>query len=152
VKPPYFCRHPQSAPRFNHLAERPHNHMKSRRLSESRRCLSDRVSMNIFVPTRNKAVFDLDEKYHEPLTNALAGEKLVYAVPAIAAEDVPGFKKSVGHLMLTKTRLIFAVSNEKIEVPLDAFTDANVKDGISRDHAQEIFMKMHAFRLDLKQS
>jgi hypothetical protein len=24
--------------------------------------------------------------------------------------------------------------------------------GISRDHAQEIFMKMHAFRLDLKQS
>ena len=75
--------------------------------------------------------------------------------------------------MLTKTRLIFAVNNEKIEFPLDAFTDANVKDGnkhmelklilpthkpiflmlgIRRDHAQEIFMKMHAFRLDLKQS
>lgn len=119
-----------------------------------------------------RSVFDLEEKYHEPLTNALAGEKLVYAVPAIAAEDVPGFKKSVGHLMLTKTRLIFAVNNEKIEFPLDAFSDANVKDGnkhmelklilpthkpifhmlgISRDHAQEIFMKMHAFRLELKQ-
>ena len=120
-----------------------------------------------------RSVFDLDEKYHEPLNNALAGEKLVYAVPAIAADDVPGFKKSVGHLMLTKTRLIFAVNNEKIEFPLDAFSDANVKDGnkhmelklilpthkpifhmlgISRDHAQEIFMKMHAFRLELKQS
>ena len=119
-----------------------------------------------------RSVFDLDEKYHEPLMSALAGEKLVYAVPAIAADDVPGFKKSVGHLMLTKTRLIFAVNNEKIEFPLDAFSDANVKDGnkhmelklilpthkpifhmlgISRDHAQEIFMKMHAFRLELKQ-
>ena len=120
-----------------------------------------------------RSVFDLEEKYHEPLMNALAAEKLVYAVPAIAAEDVPGFKKSVGHLLLTKTRLIFVVDKDKIEFPLDAFTDANVKDGnkhmelklilpthkpifhmlgISRDHAQEIFMKMHAFRLELKQS
>jgi hypothetical protein len=119
-----------------------------------------------------RSVFDLEEKYHESLTNALAGEKLVYAVPAIAAEDVPGFKKSVGHLMLTKTRLTFVVGADKIEFPLDAFSDANVRDGnkhmelklilsthkpvfhmlgISRDHAQEIFMKMHAFRLELKQ-
>ncbi len=114
----------------------------------------------------------LEEKYQKPLLDALGSESLVYAVPAIAADDVPGFKKSVGHLMLTKTRLIFVANNDKIEFPLNCFGDANVKDGnkymelklildthkpifhmlgISRDHAQEIFMKMHAFRLDLKQ-
>lgn len=119
-----------------------------------------------------RSVSEIEEKYRESLIKALASEKLTYAVPAIAAEDVPGFKKSVGHLMLTKTRLIFVAAGNKIEFPVDAFSDANVRDGnkhmelklilpthkptfhmlgISRDHAQEIFMKMHAFRVELKQ-
>jgi hypothetical protein len=120
-----------------------------------------------------RSVHDLEEKYHEPLKLALAGEPLVYAVPAIAWDDVVGFRKSVGHILLTKTRLIFAAGNQKIEYPLMTFNDANVRDGnkhmelkliyddhkpifhllgISRDHAQEIFMKMHAFRVTLKES
>lgn len=114
----------------------------------------------------------LEEKHRQPILDALGDETLVYAVPAIAAEDIPGFKKSVGHLLLTKTRLIFIANGAKIDFPLDSFADANVKDGnkymelklilnthkpifhmlgISRDHAQEIFMKMHAFRVAIKE-
>ena len=120
-----------------------------------------------------RSVFDLEEKYHKPLFDALGHEELIYAVPAIASDDVPGFHKTVGHLLLTRTRLIFTANNEKIEFPLDAFNDANVKDGnkhmelklilatrkpvfhmlgISRDHAQEIFMKMHAFRVAIREN
>ena len=119
-----------------------------------------------------RSVFDLEEKLHEPILKALDGETLVYAVPAIAHEGVPGFRKTVGHILLTKTKLIFTSNGEKIEFPLNAFSDANIRDGnkhmelklifedrkpifhmlgISRDHAQEIFMKMHAFRLVLKE-
>lgn len=118
-----------------------------------------------------RSIYDMKENLHEPLFAALGGEPLVYAVPAVAAEDVPGFRKSVGHVLLTRTRLIFASNGQKIEFPLESFNDANVKDGkkhmelklifdkrkpqfhllgISRDHAQEIFMKMHAFRVAIR--
>jgi hypothetical protein len=121
----------------------------------------------------HRSVFELEEKYHESLLAALEGEPLVYVIPAIAAEDVAGFRKSVGHILLTKTRLIFASAGKKIEYPIDSFNDANVRDGnkhmelklifdkskpifhllgISRDHAQELFMKMHAFRVAIKES
>ena len=120
-----------------------------------------------------RSIYDMEENLHEPLFAALGGEPLVYAVPAVAAEDVPGFRKSVGHVLLTRTRLIFASNGQKIEFPLESFNDANVKDGkkymelklifdkrkpqfhllgISRDHAQEIFMKMHAFRVAIRET
>jgi hypothetical protein len=120
-----------------------------------------------------RSVFDLDEKYHKPLFDVLGPEELVYAVPAIAADDVPGFRKTVGHILLTKTRLIFTSNGQQLDFPLDAFNDANVKDGnkymelklifdnhkpvfhmlgISRDHAQELFMKMHSFRVAIKEN
>ena len=120
-----------------------------------------------------RSIDDMEAHLHEPLFAALGGEPLVYAVPAVAAEDVPGFRKSVGHVLLTRTKLIFASNGQKIEFPLGSFNDANVKDGrkymelklifdkrkpqfhllgISRDHAQEIFMKMHAFRVAIRET
>lgn len=120
-----------------------------------------------------RSIDDMEQHLHEPLFAALGGEPLVYAVPAVAAEDVPGFRKSVGHVLLTRTKLIFASNGQKIEFPLGSFNDANVKDGrkymelklifdkrkpqfhllgISRDHAQEIFMKMHAFRVAIRET
>ena len=120
-----------------------------------------------------RSIDDMEKHLHEPLFAALGGEPLVYAVPAVAAEDVPGFRKSVGHVLLTRTKLIFASNGQKIEFPLGSFNDANVKDGkkymelklifdkrkpqfhllgISRDHAQEIFMKMHAFRVAIRET
>lgn len=120
-----------------------------------------------------RSVQELESKYHEPIKKALNGEPVVYLIPAIAAEDVKGFRKSVGHILLTRTRLIFACGDEKIDYDLLSFRDANVRDGnkimelklifddskpifhllgISRDHAQELFMKMHAFRLALKEA
>ena len=120
-----------------------------------------------------RSIDDMEEHLHEPLFAALGGEPLVYAVPAVAAEDVPGFRKSVGHVLLTRTKLIFASNGQKIEFPLNSFNDANVRDGkkymelklifdkrkpqfhllgISRDHAQEIFMKMHAFRVAIRET
>lgn len=120
-----------------------------------------------------RSIYDMEENLHEPLFAALGGEPLVYAVPAVAAEDVPGFRKSVGHVLLTRTKLIFTSNGQKIEFPLESFNDANVKDGkkymelklifdkrkpqfhllgISRDHAQEIFMKMHAFRVAIRET
>ena len=120
-----------------------------------------------------RSIYELPEKLHEPLLKALDGEPLVYAIPAIAQEEVPGFRKSVGHLLLTKTKLIFTSAGQKIDFQLDSFEDANVRDGnkhmelklifekskpvfyllgISRDHAQELFMKMHAFRVAIKES
>lgn len=120
-----------------------------------------------------RSLEEVDPKYHEGLKKALAGEKLTYLVPAIAAENVPGFRRSIGHVMLTPTRLIFAAGGASINYPLDSFPDANVHDGlkhmelklifperkplfhllgITRDHAQEIFMKMHAYRLALKEA
>jgi hypothetical protein len=122
----------------------------------------------------HRSIHAVEEKYHEALQEALGEEKLVYLVPAIAHDSVPGFRRSVGHIMLTQTRLIFAAEGRKVEYPLNSFQDANVRDGnkhmelklilderskpifhllgISRDHAQEIFMKMHAFRVQLKEN
>jgi len=121
----------------------------------------------------HRNIMEVDQKYHQNLEKALAGEPLVYLVPAIAAEGVVGFRRSVGHVMLTRTRLIFTASGASIDYPLNSFDDANVRDGvkhmelkliysdrkpifhllgISRDHAQEIFMKMHAYRVALKES
>ncbi len=120
-----------------------------------------------------RSIEQVDQKYHEGLKKALAGEKPTYLVPAIAAENVPGFRRSIGHVMLTPTRLIFVAGGASIDYPLDSFPDANVHDGlkhmelklifperkplfhllgITRDHAQEIFMKMHAYRVALKES
>lgn len=121
----------------------------------------------------HRSIYAVEEKYHDALLTALGDQKLVYLVPAIAADAVEGFRKSVGHIMLTQTNLIFAAEGKKIEYPLDSFRDANVRDGnkhmelklifdernkpvfhllgISRDHAQELFMKMHAFRVSLKE-
>jgi len=86
---------------------------------------------------------------------------------------VPGFRRSVGYILLTKAALIFAANGQKIEFPLDSFQDANVRDGhkhmelkliceggkpifhllgINRDLAQELFMKMHSFRLAIKET
>lgn len=135
-------------------------------IANYRHAFADRMSFY-------RSVYELDEKLHEPIFKALEGEPLVYAVPAIAYDDVPSLRKSVGHLLLTKTKLIYTTAGQKIEFPLNAFDDANVRDGnkhmelklifnktkpvfhllgISRDHAQEIFMKMHAFRLALKEA
>lgn len=122
----------------------------------------------------HRSIHAVEKKYHKALRAALGEEKLVYLVPAVAQDAVDGFRRSVGHLMLTQTRLIFAAEGRKIEYTLDSFQDANVRDsnkymelklifnerkkpvfhllGISRDHAQEIFMKMHAFRVQLKES
>jgi hypothetical protein len=122
----------------------------------------------------HRSVYEVEEKYHELLLEALGGEKLVYLVPAIAHDSVDGFRRTVGHLMLTQKSLIFAADWRKIEYPLDSFQDANVRDGnkhmelklivnenkkpifhllgISRDHAQELFMKMHSFRVLLKEN
>jgi hypothetical protein len=115
-----------------------------------------------------------DEAAQARLTEVLSGEAFVFAMPAVAAAEVPGFKKSVGYLVLSPTRLIFTPKEGKtvkqISYPLNSFPDANVLDGrknielklilpdakpvfqllgVSRDHAQELFMKMHALRQQL---
>lgn len=107
---------------------------------------------------------------------ALEGRQLVYAVPALAMEDVAGFRSALGILILTERTLIFAATRGDLgkvaEFPLDSFRDANIKDGvkyvtlkliqadkkptfqmlgISREHAQELFMKMHSFRMALRE-
>jgi hypothetical protein len=121
----------------------------------------------------HRSIREVEEKMREPVLKALDGEPLVYAIPAIAQEDVQGFRKSVGYIILTKTKLIFTAAGQKIDFALGSFEDANVRDGnkhmelklifekskpvfhllgISRDHAQELFMKMHAFRVAIKDS
>ena len=118
-----------------------------------------------------RGIEEMPENSHVEVEVALEGEALVYAFPAVAVSEVEGFRKSVGLLLLTKSRLIFASKGAKCEYSLDSFRDANIKDGIkwielklifedrkplfhllgvNRDHAQEIFMKMHAFRVALK--
>ena len=87
-----------------------------------------------------------------------------------AAQAQP--KARVGWLVLTKTQLIFTSKGSKCEFRLDSFRDANINDnaksinlkliledskpmfqmlGVNRDHAQELFMKMNAFRIALKE-
>jgi hypothetical protein len=107
----------------------------------------------------------------ERIKAALNGDVFSLAMPAIAASDVPGYRKTVGFLILSPKRLIFVPKEGKdtkgTSFTLTSFPDANVRDGkkhielklllpdskptfqllgVSRDHAQELFMKMHAFR------
>ncbi len=107
----------------------------------------------------------------ERIKAALNGDAFSLAMPAIAASDVPGYRKTVGFLILSPKRLIFVPKEGKdtkgTSFTLTSFPDANVRDGkkhielklllpdskptfqllgVSRDHAQELFMKMHAFR------
>jgi hypothetical protein len=118
-----------------------------------------------------RSLEQLEAPVAERIVAALAGENMIYAMPAVAGHDIPGFKGSVGFLVLSPTRLIFTPKEGKTvksaAFPLDSFPDANVKDGkknielkliqpnakptfqllgVSRDHAQELFMKMHALR------
>lgn len=118
---------------------------------------------------------ELDWEMGAAAAPALKGRHLVYAVPALAMEDVTGIRSSLGILMLTEKALIFAATRGDLgkiaEFPLDSFRDANIKDGvkcvtlklfledkkpmfqmlgISREHGQELFMKMHSFRLALR--
>lgn len=118
-------------------------------------------------------IYEIEEKHQPAVEAALEGEPLVYAMPAIAYDEVPNFHRNVGYLVLTKTKLIFTANGKRTCFQLDAFDDANVRDGnkhmelklifnrrkpifhllgISRDHAQELFMKMHAFRLALRET
>lgn len=120
-----------------------------------------------------RSLHDIAQKDREAVLKALEGEPLVYAIPAIAADEVPGFRRAVGYILLTRAALIFAANGQRVEFPLDSFHDANVRDGykhmelklicqdrkpifhllgINRDLAQELFMKMHAFRLALKET
>jgi hypothetical protein len=112
-----------------------------------------------------------DPEAQERIKAALNGDAFSLAMPAIAASDVPGYKKTIGFLILSPTRLIFVPKEGKdtkgASFTLTSFPDANVRDGkkhielklllpeskptfqllgVSRDHAQELFMKMHAFR------
>lgn len=114
---------------------------------------------------------DLDESVRPRIEEVLSGETLLFAMPAIAAKDVQGFSKTVGYLVLSPTRLIFTPKSgtpvKHADFDLLSFPDANVLDGhknielklilpsskpvfqllgVSRDHAQELFMKMHALR------
>lgn len=118
-----------------------------------------------------RALEQVDPEHQERIKAALAGEPFSLAMPAIAAHDVPGYKKTVGFLILSPARLIFVPKEGKdtkgTSFVLTSFPDANVRDGkkyielklllpqakptfqllgVSRDHAQELFMKMHSFR------
>ncbi len=106
----------------------------------------------------------MDPLQQPRITASLSGEPFVYAMPAI-------HKKTVGFLILSPKRLIFlpkeGSATSGLSFPLSSFPDANITDnaknvelkliqphakpifkllGVSRDHAQELFMKMHAFR------
>ncbi len=119
-----------------------------------------------------RGIEEIPEDAQVRIEEALAGETLVFGFPAVAAADVPGFRKTVGWLLLTKSRLIYTCKGDKCEFPLDSFRDANIHDGmksidlkliledrkplfqllgINRDHAQELFMKMNSFRIELKE-
>jgi hypothetical protein len=118
-----------------------------------------------------RALDQVEPIAQERIKSALNGDPFSLAMPAIAANDVPGYKKSVGFLILSPKRLIFVPKEGKDTIgtsfTLNSFPDANVRDGnkhielklllpnskptfqllgVSRDHAQELFMKMHAFR------
>ncbi|WP_051669640.1 hypothetical protein [Bryobacter aggregatus] len=103
---------------------------------------------------------------------ALDHEDFVFGFPGIAVSDVGKFRNAKGLLLLTRTRLIFIGKDGQCEFALDSFRDANVREGLrhielklifedkkplfyllglNRDHAQEIFMRMHAFRIELKE-
>jgi hypothetical protein len=121
-----------------------------------------------------RAQQQLPAPLRERVSEALGGESFVYAMPAIAGSDVPKYKQKVGFLLLSPTRLIFlprdGAERQGVSFPLSSFPDANIKDskksielkliqkdakptfqllGVSRDHAQELFMKMHSFRQEL---
>lgn len=118
-----------------------------------------------------RALDQVEPIAQERIKAALNGDPFSLAMPAIAASDVPGYKKSVGFLILSPKRLIFVPKEGKdttgTSFTLTSFPDANVRDGnkhielklllpnskptfqllgVSRDHAQELFMKMHTFR------
>jgi hypothetical protein len=118
-----------------------------------------------------RALEQVDPAHQERIKTALNGDPFSLAMPAIAASDIPGYKKTVGFLILSPTRLIFVPKEGKdtkgTSFVLTSFPDANVRDGhkhielklllpnskptfqllgVSRDHAQELFMKMHSFR------
>ena len=119
-----------------------------------------------------RSIEEMPENVHVEIENALGTAAFVYGFPAVALADVAGFRKSVGWLLLTKTQLIFTSNGSKCEFRLDSFRDANINDnaqsinlkliledskpmfqmlGVNRDHAQELFMKMNAFRIALKE-
>jgi hypothetical protein len=113
----------------------------------------------------------------ERVNAALGAEPFVYAMPVIAISDVPRYRQKIGYLLLSPVRLIFlpkeGTDRQGVSFPLSSFPDANIKDskktielkliqkdakptfqllGVSRDHAQELFMKMHSFRQELGSS
>lgn len=118
-----------------------------------------------------RAMEQVPPEHQERIKAALNGDQFSLAMPAIAAHDVPDYKKTVGFLILCPSRLIFIPKEGKdtkgVSFVLTSFPDANVRDGkknielkllmpnskptfqllgVSRDHAQELFMKMHSFR------
>jgi hypothetical protein len=128
-----------------------------------------------------KKLEDVDAKWRPSIEALLGAERFHYAIPATVLEDVEGYRKSVGFIVLADTRLFFlgrtlkgkgpdAISHSVY--PLNQFRDANIKDGvrglelklvyedkrpafkllgINRELGQEFFMGMHALRLALKE-
>jgi hypothetical protein len=118
-----------------------------------------------------RAIGEMEAEAQERIRSALAGEEFTLAMPAIASHDVPGYRKTVGFVVLSPKRLIFVPKEGKdttgVGFLLTTIPDANIHDGkkfielklllvkskptfqllgISRDHAQELFMKMHSYR------
>lgn len=128
-----------------------------------------------------KALGEIDAKWRPYLESVLAGERLSYAIPAMILEDVDGFRKAPGYIVLAETKLFFCGKMLKakslkdlthVAYALGEFRDANIKDGvrglelklvfeekrpafkllgINRELGQEFFMRMHALRLAIKE-
>jgi hypothetical protein len=143
------------------------------------RALADYATQVKYTFTNKFAFYrsmdELDWEQAAALEPYIQDRKFVYAVPAIAMEDVPGFGRGVGILLLTDRTLLYAGMRKDAgkmeEFRIDALRDANIKDGvkyvtlklfladrkpvfqmlgISREHGQELFMKMHSFRVALR--
>jgi hypothetical protein len=128
-----------------------------------------------------KKIEDVEPKWRTYIEGILGAERFNFAIPATILEDVEGYRKSVGFIVLADTRLFFCGRTLKGKgpdaishtvYPLNQFRDANIKDGvrglelklvyddkrpafkllgINRELGQEFFMGMHALRLQLKE-
>lgn len=128
-----------------------------------------------------KSLDQIDAKWRPYLESVLDGERMSFAMPAMILEDVAGFRKAAGYIMLAETKLFFCgkllrgkspKEFSHAAYPLGEFRDANIKDGvrglelklvfedkrpafkllgINRELGQEFFMRMHALRLAIKE-
>ena len=128
-----------------------------------------------------KSVEEIELQWRQSVLSSLGSEQLIYGMPAVILQDVEGFRQGLGVLVLSGTKLSFFGKSQKskapeaihqVNFPLDTFRDANIKEGvrglelklvfedkrptfqllgINRDMGQELFMRMHALRLALKE-